>query len=315
MPGVNMTNMVQLNSWAAANKHFSMTSKPRSKKWTEDERPLDCVRKHHLRLVRRDDASYDLVLYSTTMIRYFKPEGEVSVVDIFMPWGGNANWNYIWRHGWGWGSKHAALRYDEPVWLHPYPSRESDHHSAHLVLKRGKIDTTQSWQLQAWRYRYLDSEQYKETQAFVTDRMAGLALMLELAQEKYEPQYDRKFSPLRSWYYRSHNPRSQLGDAALKNLREYAFGRTDELSESTTECFVDWYKRKLDVRYTMARKNYMEPWTLKQIEEHIFDLLRDTHEERKWVKVPIRMWRSGGNRPSQKQYFRTRAEAQQAVDE
>jgi len=68
------TSITIIGGYPAAVRHFEDTKLPRGTKWGEDERPLYNTRSHHYRLVRGPDgAYYDVVLYSTPMLRLFKP--------------------------------------------------------------------------------------------------------------------------------------------------------------------------------------------------------------------------------------------------
>lgn len=69
-----------LPNYKRAHEHFERTKlPPRSKKWTEYQRPLKDTRSHHYRIERHtawDDSFYDLVLYQTTLARIHKPDAE-----------------------------------------------------------------------------------------------------------------------------------------------------------------------------------------------------------------------------------------------
>lgn len=47
--------------------------KPRGKKRSENERPLNGNDKHHYRVKKADDDAYDVILYQTTLARYHRP--------------------------------------------------------------------------------------------------------------------------------------------------------------------------------------------------------------------------------------------------
>lgn len=67
-----------IRNYADAHNYFNKTSSPpRSKKWTSNERPLKNVSAYHYRLTRhRGGEFYDVVLYQTTMARFYKPTAE-----------------------------------------------------------------------------------------------------------------------------------------------------------------------------------------------------------------------------------------------
>lgn len=306
--GIDMWSVTYIPNWERADKEFNSIKQPRGKAWRADERPLRDNRAHHLRMVRRADESYDLMLYRHTLLRYFKPEGERRVVEVFMPWTGRGNFNFIHRMGWGFGSTHAALRHEHPVWLHPYPSNEHEHLAAHLVLKGDKIDTTQSWQLQSYRWHYFDNNANKEKQAVMRERLCGLVLTLQLLQDSHEPEFDRMYDPLRTYRYKA--PKNAFSLAGLSQLRSYAYGYTDNVASETVEQMVEWFKLTRNVRHTTSPKRDAEKLTDRQIEDYLLKLMPIEATLRERVKVPVRMWRSGGNRPSPRQYFRSRADMQ-----
>lgn len=73
------TNLLPyIRNYTEAHNHFIDTKKPpRSKKWDENERPLKNVSAYHYRLIRhRGGEFYDVVLYNTTMARFYKPTAE-----------------------------------------------------------------------------------------------------------------------------------------------------------------------------------------------------------------------------------------------
>ena len=60
--------------YPAADRFFLKSKAPRSKFWSDDERPLDKVSTHHYRIVQGPNADYyDVTLYKTPMLRLFRP--------------------------------------------------------------------------------------------------------------------------------------------------------------------------------------------------------------------------------------------------
>jgi hypothetical protein len=72
----NVWDLPSITSYEHAKKWFDKTPKPpRSKKWSDHERPLKNVASWQYRLERgADDAYFDVCLYHTKMIRYLKPD-------------------------------------------------------------------------------------------------------------------------------------------------------------------------------------------------------------------------------------------------
>ena len=72
----NVWALPAITSYEQAKKWFDKTPKPpRSKRWSDHERPLKNVSSWQYRLERgEDDAYFDVCLYHTKMIRYLKPD-------------------------------------------------------------------------------------------------------------------------------------------------------------------------------------------------------------------------------------------------
>lgn len=98
----NMHNVTRICGYNQAARYFEETKKPRTVKWGEDERPLYNTRSHHYRIVKGEDY-FDLVLYSTSMIRYYKPSltGEQRV--LVRGHGSTASRAFVWHHCMGMG--------------------------------------------------------------------------------------------------------------------------------------------------------------------------------------------------------------------
>ena len=65
-----------VRNYREAHACFENTPKPpRSKKWDDNQRPLRDTRSYHYRIEKGEDY-YDLILYSTVMARYHKPDAE-----------------------------------------------------------------------------------------------------------------------------------------------------------------------------------------------------------------------------------------------
>lgn len=79
---INTNNINRISSYADAKNYFDSTKKVRSHRWSEHQRPLRNTRDTHIRLERSHDEQYfDVCLYRTALVRYFKPadNGEYAV--------------------------------------------------------------------------------------------------------------------------------------------------------------------------------------------------------------------------------------------
>lgn len=100
----NMNNVKRICGYNQAARYFEETKKPRTVKWGEDERPLYNTASHHYRIVKGEDSYakyYDLVLYSTSMIRYYEPNALNEHRVLVRGHSSTASRAFVWRHGMG----------------------------------------------------------------------------------------------------------------------------------------------------------------------------------------------------------------------
>lgn len=104
---INTWNVASLRSYEQAHEHFENTRYPaRSKKWLSHQRPLRNTQSPHLRVEKHEVHGvpcYDLVLYETPLIRYFKPnaDGEHAVwlLNHYSCSSQKFLWNATWWNG------------------------------------------------------------------------------------------------------------------------------------------------------------------------------------------------------------------------
>ena len=98
----NINNVKRICGYNQAARYFEETKKPRSAKWSDDERPLYNTRSHHYRIIKGNDNGvpfYDLVLYSTSMIRYYEPDASNNHRVLVRGHYSAASGNFLWHHG------------------------------------------------------------------------------------------------------------------------------------------------------------------------------------------------------------------------
>ena len=98
----NINNVKRICGYNQAARYFEETKKPRSAKWSDDERPLYNTRSHHYRILKGNDNGvpfYDLVLYSTSMIRYYEPDASNNHRVLVRGHYSAASGNFLWHHG------------------------------------------------------------------------------------------------------------------------------------------------------------------------------------------------------------------------
>ena len=70
----NTSGLKRVRHYEEAHRYFTQTAKPRSNTWSDNERPLGTAAQHHYRIVQGDEGRYyDVILYSTTMARFYAP--------------------------------------------------------------------------------------------------------------------------------------------------------------------------------------------------------------------------------------------------
>lgn len=101
---INMHGTPQLTNWYAADGYFKDRKKPRTSRWNENERPLRDTRSKHLALVSsftNGVQHYDLCLYQTPLIRYYKPsENGEQAVHLQNHWSISSRLFLDWHSWW-----------------------------------------------------------------------------------------------------------------------------------------------------------------------------------------------------------------------
>ena len=152
----NFSGMSGLHNYARAKAYFEKTEWPRNKTrgdyiWGDHERPLDGVRKHHVRIVRRvinGEETFGLWLYRTEMVRYCPPGADGFARVLIHTDVRNASSQFMWRSGW---STTAIRRYDPArgcdvcIPLTRNEHRNGGYWSADLWLRNDTIDVSRSW--------------------------------------------------------------------------------------------------------------------------------------------------------------------------
>lgn len=128
-PG-NAGNCERIRGYNHAVRYFDETKKPRGKKWGDEERPLYNSAAHHYRIVREDEEYFDLVLYSTPMIRYLKPDADSYTVLLHGDTRSTST-AFLWNQGWATWAGRGIDPYCAP--LNPYQQRDWEAENGVLV--------------------------------------------------------------------------------------------------------------------------------------------------------------------------------------
>jgi hypothetical protein len=152
--GSAIYNLPRIRTYAEADQFFKQTKPLRSRKYdAESVRPLHpkrggsymAYRVEHKVKYGRD--VYDLMLYSTPVIRYFKPEADGSYFVSIRGYRTITTHKYLDRHGWGYGSKRFDTTNNTSVFV-PYATALGDGLKASAVLRfnrQGLLDVPNSW--------------------------------------------------------------------------------------------------------------------------------------------------------------------------
>jgi hypothetical protein len=106
---INTWNVASLRSYEQAHEHFENTRYPaRSKKWLSHQRPLRNTQSSHLRVEKHEVHGvpcYDLVLYETPLIRYFKPNADGERAVWLLNHYSCSSQKFLWNAKWWNGMK------------------------------------------------------------------------------------------------------------------------------------------------------------------------------------------------------------------
>ena len=95
---ISVQNAKRVRSYQACVNLFMEPPNLRRAGWGEDRRPLDGWRKSHMRVERGPSGEYfDVVLYSTPMARFFRPEPGGSSYVWYTPHGSQSSKAFMWH--------------------------------------------------------------------------------------------------------------------------------------------------------------------------------------------------------------------------
>lgn len=105
---IDTNSMKRLSTYENAEKWFNEIGPRKSRRWQSDERPLRDTRSTHLALRQTEHLGvpcYDLVLYQTPLIRYFKPNQDGERAIWLQNYPSQSTQKFMWAHGWSCGTK------------------------------------------------------------------------------------------------------------------------------------------------------------------------------------------------------------------
>jgi hypothetical protein len=91
------TNLVRLTNYKQAHAYFEGRAKPpRSKKYEINERPLSSVTHAHYKIIKGENY-YDIKLYSTIMARYYAPDADGGLRQLYMGHNSMTSRSFMWQ--------------------------------------------------------------------------------------------------------------------------------------------------------------------------------------------------------------------------
>jgi hypothetical protein len=97
----SVLSCASLHSYSQAKRHFERRGPVRSRRWSMDQRPLSGTRQQWFRVVQGGmDDYFDLVLYQTPMVRYYKPEESGDYTVLLRGEGHSMSWQFLDNAGW-----------------------------------------------------------------------------------------------------------------------------------------------------------------------------------------------------------------------
>lgn len=191
MYGIHTANIKSIPSYAAADKHFRDTRKPRTARWHENQRPLRNTASRHLRLEVNIDPTtdlryYDLCLYHTPLIRYYQPNDKGECAVHLSHYASVSSFAFMGVHGWYAGKALSTTdnrKVDLPISHDTWTSKDlyNDIFTVRLVFNaEGKLDTNKSVHMPMFR-RASTSTLRAKRKAF-KDRVA---MILDLTDMQY----------------------------------------------------------------------------------------------------------------------------------
>lgn len=133
----NATHKLEsIPSFKKAEQFFRDTRKPRTKRWAENTRPLYKTSATHYSIVKMDDNTYDLVHYTTSLVRYFRPDADGTHKVWLRGYDSSTSKGFLRAHGWD-GRHHSD---NGAVYIPLNPYTEHSHNrifDAHLGIPDG----------------------------------------------------------------------------------------------------------------------------------------------------------------------------------
>ena len=208
----NVRGLVHIPNYAEADKYFAeVQPHSRCKKYMPHQRSLKPNRpsgNEHYRIEKHNDGEYyDLILYQTTMARYYKPDPDGSERVLYNGHNSNTSKQFMWQVSGVWSHmKRYILGSDERVVAPLYPHNpfvdKNDKFCADLVLVNTgdgiRIDTARSKHTP--HYRYISSPEDKQQRAHLRALLRPFLDLMHLRMPEFfaaceiDPRVGQPFS-------------------------------------------------------------------------------------------------------------------------
>ena len=145
-------NLPTLFNFEQARKFFNRTKPLRGSGMQKNERPMHPSRGGAYKKFRVGEVyvwdgrmAYDLIFYDTNCIRYYEPNPDGSRHVVINYYASPSTREFMWRHGWGGGSKKLMATDGKEVYV-PFCHAKGDYPSAFLTFDtNNKLITSRSW--------------------------------------------------------------------------------------------------------------------------------------------------------------------------
>lgn len=235
-------NLPTLYNFEQARDFFNRTPALRGNGMNKNERPMHprrggAYKKYRVAEVEAyGHKAYDLIFYDTNCIRYYEPNPDGTRHVVINFYASSSTREFMWRHGWGGGSRTLMATDGKEVYV-PYCHSRKGHPSAFLTFDiNNKLITSRSWHAPLCKYFSSDEDKQRRKDF---KRVLGTVFDLLYVQE-----YEIRAQTLRNlgkwgWRYSSHR-----GEAA-RDLKCYVNALIQNpdtdyaLSPNTIETLMD----------------------------------------------------------------------------
>lgn len=243
-------NLPTLNNYEQAQAFFNRTPPLKGKGMEKNERPMHPKRGGNYKKYRVAEVeayghkAYDLIFYNTNCIRYYEPNPDGTRHVVINYYASNSTRAFMWRHGWGGGSKELMATDGKEVYVPFCHAIAQGYPSAFLTFapNSGRIIVERSWH--APIYKKFSSDEDKQSRK---DFKRVLETVFDLL---YVQDYEIRAMAIaginnRGWGYASH--RSE----AARDLNCYVNDLIQNpdaevaLDPSTIECLLEETSIKL----------------------------------------------------------------------